>query len=106
MFLLVRVPSCPEPGFILDAEDKCQLLVIWDVPRTTITTGAFEMNLELCFVSGCWLMTDQAIWGAPVLFDCWGKGLLLWPRCSLKLMIQNHKLLKLERTGYQPSPLI
>eukprot|EP00069_Balaena_mysticetus_P008166 bmy_19463T0 len=42
------VPSCPEPGFFLVAEDKCQLLVIWDVPRTTITTGAFEMNLELC----------------------------------------------------------
>lgn len=46
-------------------------------------------------------MTDQARLGAPLLFDCWGVGLLLWPKCSLKLMIQNQKLLKQEGTRYQ-----
>ena len=49
----------------------------------------------LCFVSGCWLMTEQGIWGLLCFLTAEG-CLLLWPGCCLKLITQNHKWLTLE----------
>lgn len=67
-FYLLVFQAVQSRGFSWLLRTDASFGVFGMFPEPPLTTGAFEMNLEIRFVSGCWLMADQAIWGGSCAF--------------------------------------